>query len=155
MPLINNTAIKTVMIKKPYSAKIPNITNILQNKVKPSKRKEKAICKEFYHKVRMLQDYNAFGFHFFIYHVANEQNTSQSYTQELKRMGLRAGVADYCLILSGGKTAYIEFKRDEASSRRKNVNQLAFKEICDQLKVPYLLTWDAEVAIEWIRNLVK
>lgn len=153
MPPINNEAIKTVRMKKPYSAKNANITEILQNKVKPFKRKEKDICKEFYHKVRTLQQYNAFGFHFFIYHVANEQNTNKNYTIELKRMGLRAGVADYCLILPEGRTAYIEFKRDETSARRKNEGQLAFKEACEQLKVPYLITWDAEVAIEWIRQL--
>ncbi len=153
MPLIINVEIKAVMMKKPYSAKSANITNILQNKVKSFKRKEKDICKEFYHKVRMLQQYNAFGFHFFIYHVPNEQNTSVGYTVELKRMGLRAGVSDYCVMLPGGRVAYIEFKRNEAEARKKNSNQEAFRKECELLQTPYLLAWDAEVAIEWIREL--
>jgi hypothetical protein len=126
----------------------------ITKKVKSFKRKEKDICKEFYHKVRTLQLYNAFGFHFFIFHVANEQNTSKNYTIELKRMGLRAGVADYCVLLPDGRVAFIEFKRDEASARKKNENQIAFHDECKLLQIPYLLTWDAEVAIDWIKALV-
>lgn len=115
------------------------------------KIKEKDICKSFYHKVRILQEYNQFAFDFYIFHIANEQNTSKAYTLNLVKMGLRAGVADYCLLLPKGRVAFIEFKRN--CKCKLTDKQKEFLEICNKLEIPHLVAWDADQAIDWIKGL--
>lgn len=115
--------------------------------------KEKDICKLFVSKFEMLRCYNQFSKKVYLYHVSNEQYNNMLYTMSLKQMGLKAGVADYCLLIEGGKCAYIEFKRNAKS--KVSEAQKNFSQICNDLKIPYLLTWDADEAINWIKEIIK
>jgi hypothetical protein len=115
------------------------------------KYKEKDLCKQFYHRVRILQLHNQFPFGFFIFHVANEQNTSKAYTFQLLKMGLRPGVLDYCLLLPGGKVAFIEFKRNARC--KPTDRQKEFIETCVKLGIPTIVTYDVDEAVEWIKGL--
>lgn len=117
----------------------------------PLKLKEKDLCKLFYHRVRVLQDLKQFPFEFFIFHIANEQYTSRGYTMELIRMGLRSGVADYCILIPGGRVAFLEFKRD--SKCKLSEKQESFQKQCLWLEIPYGVSWDVDKAIEWIYSL--
>lgn len=117
------------------------------------KRLEKSICKEFYNQVRLRQLYNEFKCEFFIFHIANEQYNSIAYTKSLMTMGLRAGVFDYCIISEGGKVGFIEFKRD--SKHKLSPKQVEFKDQLDSLNIPYLVTWDSDEAIEWVKSFLE
>jgi 3-hydroxy-3-methylglutaryl CoA synthase len=98
-----------------------------------------------------MQAYNQFNFDFFIFHVPNQQNTSKAYTMELVRMGLRAGVADYCILFPGAQTAFLELKRNKTC--RMSRKQESFQKQCFLLGNPYMCTHDIDLAISWITNL--
>jgi len=55
--------------------------------------------------------------------------------------------------------ACIEFKRSIAEIKQfeggKFPNQLAFRERCLKLKIPYLLTCSEDEAVEFMKNLLK
>lgn len=112
---------------------------------------EKEVCKQFYRRVRIMQAYNQFGFEFFIFHVGNESPSSNGYRIELGRMGVRAGVADYCIIYGEGKVAFIEFKRDNKCKLTEK--QEDFKIVCERLKTPHFVAYDTDIAIEWLKGL--
>lgn len=133
-----------IAVSRSCSTKKVNSSNILN-------LKEKELCKLFYHKIRTLQTHNQFKFDFFIFHVANQQNTSKAYTLELIRMGLRAGVADYCILFPGAQTAFLELKRNERC--RMSKKQESFQKQCFLLGNPYMCTHDIDLAISWIENL--
>lgn len=112
---------------------------------------ESQICENFYHMYKMLRELNQFCNKAYVFHIANERKTSFAYGAKLKRMGVAAGVPDYCVIYDGGRVAFIEFKRNNKS--RMTPNQLIFKEMCDSLGTPYLLAHDPDEAIEFIKAL--
>jgi hypothetical protein len=113
--------------------------------------KEKDICKNFYSKVTALQGYNYFGYKFFLFHIANEQNNNYAYTRELCRMGLRAGVSDYCLLYEGGRTVFIEFKRNEKC--KLTVPQEGFRDVLNDLGFKFFVCCDADDGVEIIKSL--
>jgi len=115
--------------------------------------KEKDICKLFVAKFEMMNAYKQFNKKMFLYHVSNEQYNNMLYTISLKQMGLKAGVADYCLLIEGGTCAYIEFKRNAKS--KVSEHQMKFRQICEDLNIPYFLTCDADEAINWIKDITK
>lgn len=125
---------------------------VLQVKNTLKKRLEKSICKEFYNQVRLRQLYNEFKCEFFIFHIANEQFNNVGYTKSLMAMGLRSGVFDYCVIAKG-KVGFIEFKRD--SKHKLSPKQVEFKDYLDSLGIPYLVTWDSDEAIEWLKSFLR
>lgn len=112
---------------------------------------EKQICTQFFIKFSTLQACSYFKKKMLVFHIANEQYNNRNYTMSLQRMGLTAGVADYCILLEGGKVAFIEFKRN--AKLKPSENQLWFKERCDALGIPYSLQWTMEGAIEFIGAL--
>jgi hypothetical protein len=113
--------------------------------------KEKDLCKQFYLRVRMLQIHNQFPFEFFIFHVANEQNTHKGYTMLLMSMGLRPGVLDYCVLLPAGRVAFIEFKRN--AKCKPTERQKEFIGTCGKLGIPTIVTCNVDEAVEWIKGL--
>lgn len=115
------------------------------------KLKEKDICKAFFKRYKLISLYNQFKNKAFIFHIANEQNCNKFYTIELKRMGLTAGVADYCVLTLGGRVGFIEFKRN--AKCKLTVSQENFSLTCITLGVPYIICWDVDTAIEFINNL--
>lgn len=112
---------------------------------------EKEICTKFFIKFSTLQSCGYFKKKLLMFHVANEQYNNRNYTMSLQRMGLTAGVADYCVLLEGGKVAFIEFKRN--AKAKMSDNQIWFKERCEALDIPYSLHWTIEGAIEFIQRL--
>lgn len=114
--------------------------------------KEKDLCKQFYHRVRLLQQYNYFKFKFFIFHIANENISSDAYRLQLAAMGVRAGIADYCVLLPQGRVAFIEFKRN--AKCKLTDKQEAFADECKELGIPFALHSNVEEAIAWIETLV-
>lgn len=114
--------------------------------------KEKDICKAFVARFEMMSLYNQFNKKVFLYHIPNEQYNNMLYTMSLKKMGLKSGVPDYCIMIEGGKCAYIEFKRNNKSKLSKN--QEKFRDICSVLEFPYLVTCNIDDAITWIKNLI-
>lgn len=111
--------------------------------------KEKEICKSFYKQVRLLQQNKYFKKPFFVFHVPNEQKTNMAYTMHLKSIGLVGGVSDYCILKEGG-SMFIEFKRNKKCTL--TFKQKAFKQICEDLKIPFLVTHTVDDAIEFIKN---
>lgn len=112
---------------------------------------EKDIAKAFYSTYRRLKLYEQFANNALVFHIANEQFTSKRYTQHLKQMGLTAGVADYCVLVSGGRVGFIEFKRD--AKCRISDKQKQFREACVGLGIPYHVCWDVETAIEIVKSI--
>lgn len=115
--------------------------------------KEKELCKNFYQRVRLMQEFNQFNDKFFIFHIANEQYNNLAYTLSLVKIGLKKGVADYCILLEGGKVAFIEFKRNNKC--KLTDSQKEFKEICEILKIPYFLCFEVETGINIIKELTN
>jgi len=116
--------------------------------------KEKDLCIAFYTRYKMLKAYNQFSKRLLVFHVANEQNTSRGYTMMLRSMGLTAGVADYCVLVEGGRVAFIEFKRSEKEKKLKPKQQW-FKEQCDALGIPYSIQWDVDKALNFLNDFAN
>ena len=54
------------------------------------------------------------------WHVPNQKGTRKTWEQGLlKAMGLKAGVADLCLVLPGGRAAFIELKVADGKQRKE------------------------------------
>jgi hypothetical protein len=112
---------------------------------------EADICEAFYAQYEELSLLGEFKSDPLVFHVPNERRTSQQYGAKLKRMGVLAGVADYCIVHSEGKVAFIEFKRN--AKCKLSPAQEHFKNSCEDLKVPYLLTYSADKAIDFLKSL--
>lgn len=113
---------------------------------------ESDLCEAFVRMFEYLQKCNQFRKRMYLIHIANEQGRNKiNYTKKLKRMGLKKGVADYCIMIEGGRVAFIEFKRhskSDVSDAQRN-----FGDLCISFCTPYLLTWSVDDAIEWVRRL--
>lgn len=112
---------------------------------------ESKMCEVFYQHYLQLRNVRYFENRAFVFHVANERKTSYVTGARLKKMGVVAGVPDYCILLKGGLVAFIEFKRDAKCKLSKS--QLYFRDLCDTLEIPYLLTWNIDEAIGFIKSL--
>jgi hypothetical protein len=113
--------------------------------------KEKDICKAFYKQYQIMKAYNQFSNDAFVFHIANEQNCNKFYTMELKRMGLTAGIPDYCVIAKQGKMGFLEAKRNDKC--KLSESQQKFKEVCESLDISYLVFWNSDDAIKFIQNI--
>jgi len=112
---------------------------------------ESQLCKQFVKIVRLMKGYKQFPKAFVLIHVANESISTDRYRLHQSQMGLLAGVADYLVLYEGGRVAAIEFKRDNKSKQTKS--QLDFQQTCTDLYIPYLLTYQIDQAIEFIKSL--
>jgi len=112
--------------------------------------KEKDISKAFFIRFQTLQQYKQFNKNVFVFHVANEQNNNPLYTMQLKKMGLIAGVADYCILIEGGKVAFMEFKRN--AKCKLSEAQKQFQSLCESFEIPYAVVWDVDNAIDFIKQ---
>ena len=66
-------------------------------------------------------------------------------------MGMTKGIADYLVEYDGNRHAWIEFKRNSTS--KQTIAQKLFEEDCLNRRVPFLLTYDQEEALEFLRKL--
>ena len=112
--------------------------------------KEKDLCKAFYNQVKFLQQTNYFKQPFFIFHIPNEQRSNILYTMHLKKIGLVSGVADYCIVKKGGNAMFIEFKRNNKC--KLSPSQTEFMKLCEDLDIKFLMTWDIERALDFIKE---
>lgn len=70
---------------------------------------------------------------------------------KLKRMGMRAGVADLSLMLPDGRIAYIELK---TATGRQSPAQIEFAEDCAALGAPYHLVRTLDAFVEVVTALL-
>lgn len=67
-------------------------------------------------------------------------------------MGMLPGVADYCVLVEGGKVAFIEFKHPDRI-KQLSENQKWFKAQCRKLKIPYTVQCSIVDALLFIADL--
>lgn len=77
------------------------------------------------------------------FHAANGESRSARTGARLKKMAVRPGVADICLTLPTGQSAYLEIK---AAKGRQTPEQRAFEAHCKEVGVPYAIARSPEEA---------
>ena len=112
--------------------------------------KEKDICKIFYRLASELNYYNQFPHKYIILHIANERTDKSYYIRNLLQMGMRKGAPDYLILWDGGWAA-IEFKRNK--SLKQTPSQIEFEKECKLLNSKYLLAYDIDEAIHFLKNI--
>jgi len=119
---------------------------------KELKQTEKQICRDFIRQFEYLRKLNQFEKKMYIFHVINEQGSNTvAYTKSLFSIGMKPGVADYCVMIEGGRVAFLEFKRNSKSPI--SASQKNFCEICGILGISYAVAWNVEDAISWLKTL--
>lgn len=113
---------------------------------------ERDISIAFFKQFQVLQSLKQFKKGVCLFHIANERKCNFKYGRLLKDMGVMAGVADYCLLMEGGKVAFIEFKRDKRS--KQNDNQKEFQRQCEAMQIPYVVAYTPEQAIQFIHDTI-
>jgi hypothetical protein len=78
------------------------------------------------------------------FHPANERRCSPRQGARLKRMGVKAGVPDICLVRPGGAAAYLELKSPKG---RQTPEQSAFEQLCKANGSPYAVARTIEEAV--------
>lgn len=74
----------------------------------------------------------------FVFHPANGGKRSLITAAILQRMGVRPGVGDLCLMLGGGRVAWLELK---LGTGQQSDAQKDFARICKRLGHPYAVAW--------------
>ncbi len=82
------------------------------------------------------------------FHVPNGMKSTGRHVNNMKRMGLRPGVADL-VILADGKAYCMELK---AKGGKQTVEQIAFQEACELAGVPYVVCDNLQAAITVLRD---
>ncbi len=124
---------------------------ILMRRKISTQPKESHLCKQFVKIVRQLQSFNQFRIDFEMTHISNESIGNDGWRIHQWQMGLLAGVSDYVIFYEGGRVACIEFKRTE--KEKQSDRQIWFQARCEKMQIPYLLTYDPQEAVEFIRKL--
>src|SRR5688572_790368 len=70
------------------------------------------------------------------FHPANERQCSPRQGAHLKRMGVKAGVPDICIVRPGGSVAFLELKSRDG---RQTAEQVAFEQLCKANGSPYVV----------------
>ena len=92
---------------------------------------------------------NALRLKCFWFHVPNTHSGGVRWGSKLKSLGLRAGVSDLVFMLPGGKCACMELK---TPSGRLSPKQRDFREVCDELDVPYVICRSLEDVEDNLRD---
>ena len=77
--------------------------------------------------------------------IPNAARRSLRMGARMKAEGLQSGVADLCIMLPGGKVAWLELKTDRG---RQSLAQKGFEAKCKRLGHPYALVRTLDEAIE-------
>jgi hypothetical protein len=91
-----------------------------------------------------------------VVHIANEQRSTgnkgrdAAYVASLKRIGMLPGMADYIVFYKGGTVRFIEMKASKSSPQ--SAAQKQFEQDFTGMGFPYLLTWDIDEAVAFIRK---
>ena len=101
-----------------------------------------------YYTVELLKFNRAPGVVYF--HCPNGEHRSKRTAAKLATMGVLKGVADICIVLPGGRIAFLELK---AEGSYLSPDQRAFKTAVDALGAPYAVARSPEdvvdVLTEW------
>jgi hypothetical protein len=81
--------------------------------------------------------------------VPNAARRSMGLAARMKQEGMRAGVADICIMLGGGRTVWIEMK---TAKGRQTEAQLEFQKVCEALGHPYILAHSLDEAMQGLRT---
>lgn len=84
------------------------------------------------------------------YHVANEGQRAPRTGAFLKRMLMVPGVADFALVLPGGRAAFLEIK---TAKGRQSPEQRAFEVACRENGTPYRIARSPEEAMRALHEL--
>ena len=76
--------------------------------------------------------------------IPNAGHRSLRMGARMKAEGLQSGVADLCVMLPGGKVAWLELKTDKG---RQSIAQKGFEAKCKRLDHPYALARTLDEAI--------
>ena len=80
--------------------------------------------------------------------IPNAGKRSANHAMKMKAEGLRAGVADLCIMLPGGRSAFLELKKPGG---RLSPEQKAFGETCKFLGHPWACAWSVTEALTYLR----
>lgn len=84
------------------------------------------------------------------YHPANGEFRNIATAKRLKAMGVRAGVADWALVLPSGVATFLELK---TKTGRASASQAEFCASCMRINTPYRIAYSFEEAkailLEW------
>lgn len=84
------------------------------------------------------------------YHVPNEGQRAARTGAFLKRMMMVPGVADFALVLPGGRAAFLEIK---TAKGRQSPEQRAFEAACRENGTPYRIARSPEEAMRALHEL--
>ena len=76
--------------------------------------------------------------------IPNAARRSLRMGARMKAEGLQSGVADLCIMLPGGRVAWLELKTDKG---RQSIAQKGFEAKCKRLDHPYALARNLDEAI--------
>lgn len=124
-------------------------------KINVAKPTEAAISKAFLRTIKQLQSVNYFSKELFIFHIPNERKSHPLVKINLKFMGVVAGIADYCILVKGGKwpCAFLEFKRDK--NCKLSLAQQGFSTLCADFGIPFKKVYTVNDGIEYIKELTS
>jgi hypothetical protein len=80
--------------------------------------------------------------------VPNAARRSLGLAARMKKEGMRAGVADICIMLSGGRAVWVEMK---TAKGRQTGQQAEFQKTCEALGHPYILAHSIDEAISGLK----
>jgi hypothetical protein len=81
----------------------------------------------------------------FWFAVPNAGKRSFAVATRMRKEGMQAGVADLCVMLSGGRTIWLELKTPKG---RQSPAQKNFQNICNRLSHVYILARSFDEAID-------
>jgi hypothetical protein len=81
----------------------------------------------------------------FVFAIPNAGKRSFAVASHMKAEGMTAGVADLCVMLSGGRVIWLELK---TAKGRQTPKQKGFQDICNRLSHVYVLARSFDEAIE-------
>jgi len=80
--------------------------------------------------------------------VPNAARRSMGLAARMKKEGMRAGVADICIMLGDGRVVWLELK---TAKGKQTSDQLEFQKVCEALGHPYLLAHSLDEAMNGLR----
>lgn len=86
------------------------------------------------------------------YHVPNGLPRSSKYAAMLKNMGARNGVADFCIVIKGGRAAFMELK---ARGGKQSDDQIRFQAECERLGALYGVAATPEEVDSLVRDIER
>ena len=85
----------------------------------------------------------------YVFAIPNEAKRSFTLAARMKASGLRAGVADLCIMFPEGRVAWLELKTLKG---RQTPEQKNFEEVCDVLGHRYGLAHSLDEAIDILKR---